>query len=174
MKKATFLATTILCTTLFYSCRIIAPVTKNDTFGNTLKEVVGDLQKEGFCLIGSNDSLAYERNAPGYPRYWYYWDSREPHNPVTGQENLYPQSCFFFDRKVTYDKVDNATFYFTDKDGDTLIFTVSYKRGDYFVDEVGISGCKVSNPVLQARFCGDFSPIRKLDQMSKDTIAVFK
>ena len=171
MKKAAFLTTTILCTTLFCSCRITASVTKNDTFGNTLKEVAGDLQKEGFYFAGSDNSLSYERNAPGYSL---YWNPGAPLDPVTGQENLYPQSGFGFDRKVTYDKVDKATFCFTDKEGDTLVFTVSYKRGDYFVDEVGISGCEVSNPVLQAPLCGDFSPIRKLDQMPKDTIAVFK
>lgn len=174
MKRTGLYATALLCATLFCGCTATQRVTSYGVFDNTVKEVVQELEREGFTLVD------VERDKKTEQSLWSRSHDIDnvPSSQSAGEVVQSGSSRYGFQGNTTSDHVYTDIYRFANSEGETMSYAVSYRtgidltKGFVFLKEVYTSGCETSNPALHDRLCGEHSPIHRLDSMEKDTTAV--
>lgn len=133
-------------------CTINHPVTSRSTFDSIVNDVKLDLARQGYAPSGSNTETKNNVYVEGtsYSKY-------------TG-----------YGSKMANDFVTTDTYRFTNEDGGTMSFSVSYKanqdasNGLVYVTEVSTAGCETSNAKQYDKLCGSNSPVKKIDNIPQD------
>jgi hypothetical protein len=155
MRKNILFVGTLLCATVFSGCTVTSEVTTYGLFESTIKEVIQDLENEGYHFVKITKDADHN-----------------PHHAPTHYVNN-PQHGF--PGAFNYDFVFSDAYSFANDEGETLDFTVFYRKSadpstmTEFVREVYTDGCLSSNDKHQERLCGESSPIHKLDTLPKNT-----
>ena len=162
------------CATLFCGCTTVAHVTSYSAFDRTVKEVASEVEKMGFTLTDVEKTSTKERplSTRSYPV------DNVPSIQSAGEVIQSSDQRYGFAEKHMSDYIYTNTYHFTNNEGETLSYAVSYRtgidltKGFVFLKEIYVSGCETSNPSHHDRLCGDSSPIHRLDNIEKDTTAV--
>ena len=139
-----------LGTIILASCTNTRLVTSKATFDKSINEVKAELAQQGYAPSGSSSDTKNNVYVEGtsYSRY-------------TG-----------YGSKMANDFITTDTYRFTNEDGNTMNFSVSYKakqNGELiYVTDVNTAGCETSNAKLYNTLCGSSSPIKKLDNLPQD------
>ena len=164
----------MLCAILFCGCTTTMHVTSYSTFDKTVKEVASEVEKMGFTLTDVEKTSTKERplSTRSYPV------DNVPSIQSAGEVIQSSDQRYGFAEKHMSDYIYTNTYHFTNNEGETLSYAVSYRtgidltKGFVFLKEIYVSGCETSNPSHHDRLCGDSSPIHRLDNIEKDTTAV--
>ena len=149
-RKVLSVCIALLGTVIFASCTNTRLVTSKATFDKSINEVKAELAQQGYAPSGSSSDTKNNVYVEGtsYSRY-------------TG-----------YGSKMANDFITTDTYRFTNEDGNTMNFSVSYKakqNGELiYVTEVNTAGCETSNAKLYNTLCGSSSPIKKLDNLPQD------
>ena len=140
---------TLLCMS---SCTTTYPVTSKALLDQALNHVAIELKKDGYYLAGSSTDTKNDVRITGqsYSNYSGY-GTRLDNNYITSD-----------------------TYRFADTIGNSMNFTVSYKKlklnnGLIFVTNLQVKGCETSNVKEYTNLCGSNSPIKRLDNLPHDT-----
>lgn len=150
MKKHIIICTALVSVLALTSCTNTKFVSSKTTFDRTIDEVKTDLAKQGYAPSGSSTETKNNVYVEGtsYSRY-------------TG-----------YGSKMANDFITTDTYRFSDSDGNTMNFSVSYKAKNsgnlIYVTDVSTAGCETSNAKQYESLCGSSSPIKKIDQMPQD------
>lgn len=133
------------------SCMDTFYATKRSTFDQAISSVQSQLANEGLEAVGSNSETKNNLYAAGtsYSRYTGYG---------TMMENNF----------VTQD-----TYRFSDGEGNTMNYTVSYsakqtENGAQYVENIEVCGCETSNPKDYEKLCGNESIVKQINSLPKD------
>ena len=145
--KKTIISTLLMSTTmLFVGCYSTKPATQMSTLNRTVNEAKLELKSLGYTEV----------------------------DRVHTTDNMQNESSEFSNENKVY--LTSDTYKFASEDGNTLQFKVSYQEiksveGTNLpvVTQVNTSECSVSDLHRYNELCGDQSPIRKIDNMPKDT-----
>lgn len=78
-------------------------------------------------------------------------------------------------RKESHLDFKEDIYSFTDTNNNTIEYTIAYKlkeyKGLYYVENVSVTGCKVSKKENYNKYCGFSAPIRQIEQLPNDTTA---
>lgn len=139
-----------LGTLILASCTNTRYVTAKSTFDQTVNEVKSDLAQRGFAPSGS---------------------STDTKNNVYVEGTSYSKYSGY-GSKMANDFVTTDTYRFTNDEGNTMNFSVTYKAKQngnlIYVTDVSTAGCETSNAKQYDSLCGSGSPIKKLDKLPQD------
>ena len=174
MKKQTIFAIALLCTTAFCGCYSTQRVVSYRAFDNAANSIAEEIGKAGFTLVdvqhghGQEPSLSTRSHAiDNVPSIQSAGEVMQTSSPTHG-----------FQGNWSTDHTYTNTYHFTNKDGESMTYAVSYRTGIdmqksmVYVREAYVSGCKTSNPAHHELLCGEYSPIHRLDSLEMDTTAV--
>lgn len=138
--------------TILASCTDTRYVTAKSTFDKTISGVKTEMAQKGYAPSGSSTDTKNNVYVEGtsYSRY-------------TG-----------YGSKMANDFVTTDTYRFTNENGQTMNFSVSYKtnqdatQGLVYVTDVQTAGCETSDAKQYDAMCGSNSPVAKIDKMPQD------
>lgn len=151
MKKTVFsLITAVFGTILLASCTNTRLVTTKTTFDKSIEDVKLELANQGYAPSGSSSDTKNNMYVEGtsYSKYSGYGS------------------------KMANDFVTTDTYRFTNEEGNTMNFSVSYKANQnkelIYVTDVHTSGCETSDAKQYNTLCGNESPVKQLDRLPQD------
>lgn len=142
----------VLGLAILSSCTDTKYVTSKATFDKTINNVKSEIAQKGFAPSGTSSDTKNNVYVEGtsYSRYSGYGS------------------------KMANDFVTTDTYRFTNDQGQTMNFSVSYKakqdasQGLVYVTEVQTAGCETSDAKLYNELCGSNSAVDKIGSMPLD------
>ena len=174
MKKRTIYAITLLCATIFCGCYSTQRVVSSRAFDNAVNSVAEEIGKAGFTLVDVQHDNTKEQSLSTRS----HSIDNVPSIQSAGEVIQTSSFSHGFHGSWTTDKTYTDTYRFTNDEGETMSYAVSYRTGldvqknMVYVREAYVSGCETSNPAHHDRLCGEGSPIHRLNSLEKDTTAV--
>lgn len=150
MKKTSCICASLVSIIALTSCTNTRYATSRLTLDRTVEEVKSDLATQGYALSGSSTGM---------------------------KNNLYVEGTSYskytgYGTKMGNDIVTTDTYRFTNDEGSTMNFTLSYKAQQNadltYVTDVVVAGCETSVATEYEKLCGSNSSVRKLEGLPQD------
>ena len=174
MKKRNIYTIALLCATAFCGCYSTHRVVSYRAFDNAVNSVAEEIGNAGFTLVDAQHSNKQEPSISTRSH------AIENVPSIQSAGEVVPTSTPTqgFQGNWSTDYTYTNTYRFSNKEGETMTYAVSYRTGIdmqnsmVYVREAYVSGCETSNPAHFELLCGEHSPIHRLDCLEKDTTAV--
>lgn len=151
MKRISSICTCLVSIIAITSCTNTRYATSRLTLDRSIEEVKLDLAQKGYALTGSGSDTKNNMYVEG-----------TSYSQYTG-----------YGTKMANDIVTTDTYRFTNDDGSTMNFTLSYKVQQnaelIYVTDVIVAGCETSVATEYEKLCGQYSSVKKLEKLPQDT-----
>lgn len=150
MKQTSCICACLVSIIALTSCTNTRYATSRLTLDRAVEEVKSDLAQKGYALTGSGSDT---------------------------KNNIYVEGTSYskyagYGTKMANDIVTTDTYRFTNDDGSTMNFTLSYKAQQnadlMYVTDVIVAGCETSVPAEYEKLCGPYSSVKKLEKLPQD------
>ena len=153
MKKRQLFCMTLLGMATLIGCTDTKYVTSKATLDRTINEIKSDMAQKGYAPSGS---------------------STDTKNNVYVEGTSYSKYSGY-GSKMANDFVTTDTYRFTNEQGKTMNFSVSYKanedatKGLLYVTDVQTAGCETTDAKQYDALCGSTSSVAKINNLPQDS-----